>query len=593
MLPRSASDVLAPSRYRVLAVIVFGVLLYVPSLWWGFFADDYGHQIILQGIGEHPTMRAWSLYDFGGLPPKESAAWQSGGFPWWTDSDWRVSFFRPLTSVSLWVDHLIYDDWAVGFHLTGLLLFGLLLYVLYGLYLELGLSGRAALLALWLFAAADSSLFPVSWPANRNTLLSALFGVLAVSLFLSSKRRAACTTVIAALFCAFLSCLCKESGVVYFGVIAALGWVPTDSREGDRRPKAWTPATILCLLVVIAYPIVLAATGFGTRCDFYAPPWSSPVIFGERLLLMFSAGCLSLLVWFPIDGVTVIPSLFWPMVLIGGCGTAWLGRLVLRTAKAHSSVPFLLIWIVLTLFPQAIAPPQERLLFVPSMAGAAMIALFIRGALDRDRAADSPRRRRLVAKIVFVFAALIAPLQALGLGVFMCDLSTHIREVVITADVGPISAGRREAFILNAPTSLIAFNALSTWAVETGDANVRFWPMQVGRRGVRWTRIDDRTFDLESLDTPFLTSMFARVYRSTAEPARPGDHFTTPLFDVTIQDVDETGLRRFRVRCLESIDSAHYRFLSFRDGRLKHTPPPAIGESLEIEAVEPWSRLLP
>ncbi len=117
--------------------------------------------------------------------------------------------------------------------------------------------------------------------------------------------------------------------------------------------------------------------------------------------------------------------------------------------------------------------------------------------------------------------------------------------------------------------------------------------MQFGRRGVRWTRIDDNTFDLESLNAPFLTSMFARVFRSTAEPARPGDRFATPVFEVTIQDVDETGLRRFRVRCLESIDSAHYRFLSFRDGRLKHTPPPAIGESLEIPTVEPRSRLLP
>jgi hypothetical protein len=179
------------------------------------------------------------------------------------------------------------------------------------------------------------------------------------------------------------------------------------------------------------------------------------------------------------------------------------------------------------------------------------------------------------------------------MGSFMYDLSNHVREVVINADVGPSSEGRREAFILNAPTSLIAFNALSTWAVETGDANVRFWPMQLGRRGVRWTRIDDYAFDIESLDTPFLTSMFARVFRSTAEPARSGDHFATPLFEVTIQDVDETGLRRFRVRCQESIDSAHYRFLSFRDGRLKRTAPPAIGESLEIQAVEPWSRMLP
>jgi len=49
----------------------------------------------------------------------------------------------------------------------------------------------------------------------------------------------------------------------------------------------------------------------------------------------------------------------------------------------------------------------------------------------------------------------------------------------------------------------------------------------------------------------------------------------------------------FRVTCPNSLDEPRYRFLTFRDGRLRHTPPPAIGESIDLPPVEPLVPFMP
>ena len=101
-------------RWRLFAVILFGLVLHVPTLNMGFFADDYTHQLILQGLVDHPTMRSWNLYDWGETPRPGDSTYESGAFPWWSSNDWKGRFFRPLTSMTLWLDHAMFGEWALG-----------------------------------------------------------------------------------------------------------------------------------------------------------------------------------------------------------------------------------------------------------------------------------------------------------------------------------------------------------------------------------------------------------------------------------------------------------------------------------------------
>jgi hypothetical protein len=117
---------------RWLWLVPFGLALHLPTLGMGFFTDDYSHQIILQGA-EHPTLRPWSLYDFGGVPAPDEPGRQFGFFPWWTSPDWKIRFFRPLTSLTLWLDHFLFGRWSVGYHLTSLAWFAGILILIGGL----------------------------------------------------------------------------------------------------------------------------------------------------------------------------------------------------------------------------------------------------------------------------------------------------------------------------------------------------------------------------------------------------------------------------------------------------------------------------
>ena len=207
-------------RWRLVAVILFGLVLHAPTLNMGFFADDYSQQLVLQGLADHPTMRFWNLYDFGETPRPGDSTFESGAFPWWSSDDWKGRFFRPLTSMTLWLDHAMFGGWALGYPLTSLVWYAVLLVLVWKLYQSLGLSDDAALIALLILASMDSSLLPVGWPPNRNSLIETVFLVAAILVLRRFSPRAPWFTFGIALVLAICACLAKESGVAAFVLIA-------------------------------------------------------------------------------------------------------------------------------------------------------------------------------------------------------------------------------------------------------------------------------------------------------------------------------------------------------------------------------------
>ena len=128
---------------------------------------------------------------------------------------------------------------------------------------------------------------------------------------------------------------------------------------------------------------------------------------------------------------------------------------------------------------------------------------------------------------------------------------------------------------------------IAAWNIETGDTRVRFWSMQLGRRGLRWTRLDEHSFELESLDEPFLTRRLEELFLTDRRGLCSGATFHTALFTVELVPDDAGTLRRFRVRCPRSLDTPRYRFVTFQEGRFAARRPPRIGQSVEIPRLRP------
>ncbi len=124
-------------------------------------------------------------------------------------------FYRPLTFVSLWLDHWIFGNALWGYHVQNLLLHLLNGFLVARLAFRLGLKQCAAEWAGIAFLAVPASFEAVIWPGARFDLMAAAFTFLALE-----RALAGAVWVSTAAFC--LGVLCKETAYAYPLLIAGL-----------------------------------------------------------------------------------------------------------------------------------------------------------------------------------------------------------------------------------------------------------------------------------------------------------------------------------------------------------------------------------
>lgn len=555
-------------------------------LGWGFFADDYGHQIALSGEAELPSMRPWSLYDFGDLGDGEWSVLPPGTFPWWTSPDWKVRFFRPLASLSLWLDHAVFGSLAFGYHLVGLALFAVSLALAWRLYRALGLAPRAALLALAFLACEDGSVTAVGWLANRNTLLEAIFVTAAV---LAAVRPEG-PRVALAFACALLAMLCKESGIVAAPLVAAA--VVWRRRLGGASARARNAALALGIALPALYLAWLFGQGYGARGPFYPTPWREPRLFAANLALLAVSAPAVLVLPFPIDAVHFVPGATLPVVALGLALGVPLVLAVRRHARGAPAFGLLAFWVGITLLPQGSAPVSDRLVFVPGIAGAALLGAYVHAVLAGE-GDSSTRRARIGAWLVTLAATVVSGVALVARGVGMLDATGLLRRAVVESDVGPPELGLRDAVLLQTPAEIGFLTPLTVWVVETRDLEVRFWPLQMGRRGLVCRRTGEATLEIESTDAPFAAGAFEQVFLSATPRVAVGDRWSTPLFEVEALRVEAGLPRRIRLRFPDGLDRPQLRFLAWDGERMSPVALPAIGAELVLETVAPPHPFLP
>lgn len=572
-------------RWHLGAIILFAWALHFPTLRMGFFADDYTHQVVLRGLSPESPMRPWSLYDFGYAPKPGSRMWELGAYPWWTPHDWKARFFRPLTSVSLWLDHSLFGGWAAGYHLTSMALYAGLILLLIRLFRDTGLDDRTNLLASLIFVAGDSSLMPVGWPANRNSLLEVFFLVAAAILALRAARNGGRASVAAAIGCAVGSVLSKESGIVAFVLIPLiLYWFNRNSDDPrDRRQTVVT--TVICAFLAVAYLAAYVGFGYGTTTIFYPAPWTDPVTFLTRLSILAALAPLSFIGYAPVDILGLAPHLAIPSALLCAIPGLWLCIAVSRRVRNHPTAWLWAGWLLLTVLPQGTPPTSDRLLFGPAVGAAALLAIFV---TTSKSTVPSPRLFVHLRRTIVIGTLVVSPLGLAAGGSAVRWMAKEGRAALMKLELGDPAAGPRELFLLQAPNELVTAMALSTLAVERDEPNVRLWPIQLGGRGLRWTRVDERTFDFETLDKPFFTHLIEFVFLTSADAPPTGTVWESPIFKVEALESRDNQFRKFRMRLNESPENPRYRFYAVdADLRFRLLTLPAIGTTIQLPRVPP------
>ena len=91
--------------------------------------------------------------------------------PWWSAPHLNVRFVRPFASALLALDHSLWGDAPLGYHLHSLVWWAALL-VLARRAFEEWLPSPTSTLALAVYALATSHAYPVGWPSARHELVA-------------------------------------------------------------------------------------------------------------------------------------------------------------------------------------------------------------------------------------------------------------------------------------------------------------------------------------------------------------------------------------------------------------------------------------
>jgi len=222
----------------------------------------------------------------------------TGGALAWTEAFARDYFhhlggsgaWRPVASLSLRLDRLLFGEWVVGYHLVNGALHLAVVGLAAVLGLRLGLERRVLLFGLAVFALHPLVADAVVWISGRTSPLAALFPLTGAVLLTGARRVGAGT--LAAVGLGLLAGLwSKEDAVTFAPLLVALGW--------RRSPRAgWS------VLSVVLAVLLLWCAGRAAALGAPLPRASTPVLAGVSLLGRLEVGGAALF-----EGLRLVP---WP-----------------------------------------------------------------------------------------------------------------------------------------------------------------------------------------------------------------------------------------------------------------------------------------
>lgn len=165
-----------PRRWAVGLPILLAIIVYLPTLGYGFVWDDVNF------IVENPAS-----HELSSLP--EALGHGYGWVPTLMERPDAFLYFRPVIVISNTVQWVLSGGSPWLFHLVNLLTHAVTAGLIAGTLLLLGLLPEVALLAGGLFAVHPIHSEAVAWICGRTDLTAAVFAMMAVSLLAAWIRR--------------------------------------------------------------------------------------------------------------------------------------------------------------------------------------------------------------------------------------------------------------------------------------------------------------------------------------------------------------------------------------------------------------------
>jgi hypothetical protein len=586
------------------AILAFGLWLRADVFRYEFSLDDYAQLAMLEG--RYPAPRSvFDLYTFSnGSREDVQAIVQHGFYPWFAHPALRLSMLRPLACALTALDHAVFHNHALGYHLHSALWWCaallLLAWSLRGLFGE-----RIALFALALFTVDESHSVALGWIVNRNALMSVAFSLGALSAYRAFRetgsRRAAWLT--AGLFSVALAAgeyaLCIAAYALAYELIEVRSaWVP--------RLRALT----LWAAPAFAYLLCRSLGGFGAYgSDMYLDPTRDfgfflrhglvrlPVLLGDVVWGLpsewwtfgLSGWTQSLVGLGLLPASTLAPeparALQASLGAVGGLIAAGLVFAAVRGAGSDAErrrVAWLAAGGGVSLLPLLAGFPSTRALLSPLIGYSALLAVLAAQALRRGPHGVLARTAHVAAALLCCLQLWIGTREAASTARNLAIDANLVRDVALNAEVDEARLSSQRAVLLNSahPGVPIYFSlARGQYGRSVPQSS---WTLNPSFSPFWLTRTNDRTLELDILGGSLLTGLFERVFRTHEATVRTGQRFELRGLTVTALATREGGISRLRAEFDTRLEDPSLCFLISSATGLSRYTLPAVGERVLI-----------
>lgn len=567
----------------ILAVVA--VLLASPAIGTGWQQDDLVHRFFLLGNPDYSGRVPSPLDVFrfmDGDPRRTAGLMDVGVVPWWTLPALRISFWRPLSALTHWIDYALWPHSAALMHVHSLFWFGAVIAAAAMLYRRmLGVTWIAGLAALF-FALDDVHGLAAGWLANRNALVALFFGLLTLMAHDRWRREQWPPGVFLGPASLLLTLLAGESGLAVCAYL--LAYALFVDLEGIR---ARVMSLVPYALIAVVWLIVYGLGGYGTNgSGFYVDPLTEPLRFAAAvawkmpLLLADQLGLPPSSIVLFLPGPVIAGMVAWALAFLAGA--LWLLLPLLRRDRAAR---FWFTGMILSLPLVCSTMPHSRLLMFAGIGAFGLLALWIGGVVERAGWVRQDRPWQAGSRgMVWFF--LIAHVIVAGLMLPFNATSAAFARRYIQDATSKVAAGHefehQDVVILNHPVVFYAHSFQTARILDGQPAPRRVRVLAPGTVPLRVHRRDAYTLTVRP-DGGYLAAPFDDVFRAPALPFTKGESVNLTGLAIHIVELTDDGRpAEVDFRFSVPLEDASLRWLQWGGGGYVAFVPPAVGESVEV-----------
>jgi hypothetical protein len=600
---------LAEPRLRLALLLLATGMFYLPAVAGGYMTDDLFHLMAFEQLPEAFT-RELNVFSLVQSPEQVSLFKRYGIVPWWTSDGMRIDFWRPLSSITHFVDYQLFGRNAEAAHLVSIAWYVACVTLVHRVLSRFrGARANVVLLATAIFAFDDGHVVAVQWIANRNEIIAAVFVLLS---FLSYLRVREGRSRAAGAWCVLwfaAALLAKESSVVLPALVAlhALFYPEDPSATGLRRLRARASLHLGLGATLAAFVAVYLGRGHGAASAYYTSPLADPAAWALETVRSAPYHLAILVTGVPVHAFGSTPAADhpWLAVVLGGTSIAFVA-LAWRWLRGCRDARFFVAWMLVQQPLCASYFPDPRRLFLASIGFSFVVAAVGVQAWER-RSELAPRVVGIgLCALHFAVAPAVVQITMQVVNGFQRSYASLASSLDEGVDPDRLPAERIDVFLLGFHqrelTALYGLYLRDRLNGARHDYPLSARPGEryedLLRRGMAADRVHyhSLSFVREEVDVsvvaedelllepragvPFFTTLFDLLY-TVGEPFRVGQSFDTGVFVATIDRLDDQGMvTRVRFRFREPLSSPRYRFFAFDGSRFVPFDTASIGKPL-------------